>query len=373
MAEEIDVFLKEINAELPCGEDLEYDPDFIALEQAIQGKPEQQIGDVIQEAEPPNWKVVRKLAEQLLTRTRDLRVLICYLRALIALKGISGLVIGLELLQKLIENFWQNIYPQLDPDDNNDPTERVNILMSLCDFDTFLKPLKKMPLVDSRSFGKFSLWDIHLAEGIISSNDPEIKIPELSSIDGAFQDCDVEQLKSNAKALTDSLQYLDKLEEFVTDQVGIDNAPNFSDLRKLLTEIDDAFSKQIAQQNNIKELVDESKNEPEITASPINFPVENVSNSAQISAIRNNDDVVKTLNLICDYYRVHEPSSPVPILLERAIRLTGKNFMEIMKDMAPEGVEQVEFLRGTPSDAPNNIESHSSSEAGNSSESDYNY
>ena len=83
-------YLDEIDAEHPCGENLEYDPDFIALEQAIKGKPEQQIGNTIQEAEPPNWKEVRKETEQLLTRSRDLRVLIYYVRALLALEGYSS-------------------------------------------------------------------------------------------------------------------------------------------------------------------------------------------------------------------------------------------------------------------------------------------
>ncbi len=37
------------------------------------------------------------------------------------------------------------------------------------------------------------------------------------------------------------------------------------------------------------------------------------------------------------YYARQEPSRPVPILLTRAKRLVGADFMTIMKDMAPQG------------------------------------
>jgi type VI secretion system protein ImpA len=347
---EIEGYLKEIDAEHPCGEDLEYDPDFIALEQAIKGKSEQQIGDTIQEAEPPNWKEVRKSAEQLLARTRDLRVLICYIRALSALEGFIGLAKGLELTKKLTESFWQDIHPQLDPDDDNDPTERVNILMSLCDFETFLNPLQRVPLIESSVFGKISLRDIHIAEGQISVVDSDTDVPELSSIKGAFQDCSAEQLKNIAQALTDNLHFLDDLENFVTEQVGVGDAPGFTELRKLLKEIDAIFSKwldKLGMNQNVE--IAQAESDTEVTDGTV--PAVKRIDLTTPSAINNNEDVVRTLHLICDYYKQHEPSSPIPILLARVIGLVGKDFMEIMKDMAPNGVEQVEFLSGTSSES----------------------
>ena len=50
------------------------------------------------------------------------------------------------------------------------------------------------------------------------------------------------------------------------------------------------------------------------------------------------------------YYERHEPSSPVPLLLKRAKRLVAKDFMEILRDLAPDGVDQAERISG-PSDS----------------------
>jgi type VI secretion system protein ImpA len=71
-----------------------------------------------------------------------------------------------------------------------------------------------------------------------------------------------------------------------------------------------------------------------------------VSAKSISGVINNNQDVIKTLNLVCDYYKKQEPSSPVPMFIERAIRLVGKNFMEALKDVAPAGVDEAKFILG---------------------------
>jgi type VI secretion system protein ImpA len=62
--------------------------------------------------------------------------------------------------------------------------------------------------------------------------------------------------------------------------------------------------------------------------------------------ITSRDDVIKAMDKIGEYYKRNEPSSPVPLLLERCKRLVHKDFMDIIRDMAPEGLAQVELLRG---------------------------
>jgi type VI secretion system protein ImpA len=62
--------------------------------------------------------------------------------------------------------------------------------------------------------------------------------------------------------------------------------------------------------------------------------------------VHSRDDVVKMLDKICTYYEQNEPSSPVPLLMQRARRLVTMNFMEIMKDLADKGLPQVEAVTG---------------------------
>jgi type VI secretion system protein ImpA len=56
--------------------------------------------------------------------------------------------------------------------------------------------------------------------------------------------------------------------------------------------------------------------------------------------------VVRALDNICAYYRRHEPSSPLPLLLERCKRLATMSFIEIVREMVPDGIPQVEIIAG---------------------------
>jgi type VI secretion system protein ImpA len=60
---------------------------------------------------------------------------------------------------------------------------------------------------------------------------------------------------------------------------------------------------------------------------------------------------VHAIGRICDWIERHEPSNPAPLLLRRAQRLMNKSFLDIVRDLAPNGVDQVEMLAGRPDEA----------------------
>jgi type VI secretion system protein ImpA len=62
--------------------------------------------------------------------------------------------------------------------------------------------------------------------------------------------------------------------------------------------------------------------------------------------IRSRAEVIRALEALCGYYDRHEPSSPVPMLLRRAQRLVHMSFMDIMKDLAPDAMSDIEKIRG---------------------------
>lgn len=62
--------------------------------------------------------------------------------------------------------------------------------------------------------------------------------------------------------------------------------------------------------------------------------------------INSRADVAATLARLCEYYARQEPASPVPLLLGRAITLIDKSFVDLMKDLAPEGLAQLTQVVG---------------------------
>jgi type VI secretion system protein ImpA len=62
--------------------------------------------------------------------------------------------------------------------------------------------------------------------------------------------------------------------------------------------------------------------------------------------ITSREDVVRLLDRMCEYYERSEPSSPIPLLLRRCKRLVSANFLDIVRDVASNAVDQVETLCG---------------------------
>ena len=62
--------------------------------------------------------------------------------------------------------------------------------------------------------------------------------------------------------------------------------------------------------------------------------------------VASRDDVIRMIDKILAYYQRYEPSSPVPMLLERAKRLAPMSFMEVMENLAPDSLQQLYVIRG---------------------------
>ena len=55
---------------------------------------------------------------------------------------------------------------------------------------------------------------------------------------------------------------------------------------------------------------------------------------------------MRRIDELCDYYARREPSSPVPLLLRRAQRLVGMDFEDLLRDLAPTGIDELRVVSG---------------------------
>lgn len=342
---DVNSLLEEISAELPCGEDLEYDPEFGEMERAAQGKPEQQIGSTLIPAEEADWLVVKNRAIALFGRTKDLRAAVYLTRSLLHTEGLVGLRDGLALIQGLLERYWETVHPQLDPADNNDPMLRINTLTSLCDPETVLHGIREAILVNSTALGRFSLRDILITSGKLSlpagSDEQVIKS---STIDAAFMDAQLDDLQNTANVIHQSIESVAAIESQLMDKVGSMQMADFSTLPNLLKEAQHIMSEHLIKRG-VGGVVAEAAASSEATNE---VPGSQISAQPMTGAINSQEDVIRVLDMACEYFKKHEPSSPVPLLLQRAKRLVAKDFMEILRDLTPAGVTQAEEISGVP-------------------------
>lgn len=332
----VESLLAPLASDAPCGENLEYDAAFTAFERALQGKPEVQYGATLVAAEPPDWKAARTQALALFSRTRDLRVAVPLAQTLLHTDGLDGFADGLRVVAGLLQSAWADLHPKLDPQDGNDPTMRVNSLAALCDADSTLKAVRDACLVSSRVHGRFSLRDIDLASGEAAEG---VSRPELATIDAAFMDADLDALQAATAALAAAIEQSTLIENTLQSHVGAARALDLAPLRTLLSRARAVVEERIGRRADAPVAVQAAGAAGEAAAAV-------GARGAMAGDIGSRDDVIRLLDRICEYYRQAEPSSPVPLMLKRARRLVPMGFHEIIADLAPDGLGQVEKILG---------------------------
>ena len=332
---DVNRLLQPITDVAPCGENLEYDAAFGELERVAKGKEERRSGAEVIPAEEPKWPEVGEAADALLKRTRDLRVLAYLTHAGLNVDGFAGFAAGLQVVHGWLQTFWDSVYPQLDKEDDNDPTLRINSLAALDSREGILRTLTRVPLVVSRAAGRYSLRDIRLAKGEVAPAAGEKK-PDSALIDAAFADCDVAQLGATAEAVREASKTLEAIVVLMRERVGAGRAPTVANLTKDLRSLQVLLTQQLEKRGVVAAAGAGAEAGQPQAAPPPPPP----------GGIRNREDAIRILDDVSDFFKKNEPSSPVPLLLQRAKRLVSKDFMEILKDLTPKGVSEAEAIGG---------------------------
>jgi type VI secretion system protein ImpA len=331
----------------PAGPNLEFDQDFGALERAAQGEPERQAGDTLVAAKEPEWKVVEAQAAALMERTRDLRVLGHLAVARLHLTGLPGYAEVLVLIRQLLEARWEELHPQLDPEDDNDPTLRATSLLRVADPALALRHIRDLPLARSPRLGRYSWRDISIAIGAIK-DDTRTEKPTEAQVRSAFQDSDPAFPAASRAAAAAAVEALAAIAAAFDARAGVGTGPNFEDLSKLLGEIirfiDRYAVLPAAAEAAAPETVDAGAGPAAAMPAAAAARTPTAVTASALTEVSTRADALRLLDLACQYYRRYEPSSPLPLLIDRAQRLAEKNFLEILRDLAPDGVMQAQNI-----------------------------
>lgn len=350
MSPQDNVALPDLGGDAPAGGNLELDPDFSALERAIQGKPETQHGDP---ATPPDWQEAETLATALQQRTRDLRVMVHLATARLHLAGMPAFVDVLAQIRDQLETHWEQVHPQLDPEDDWDTTWRKNALAGLKDPGRVLRALRNVVVADTRDpkQARQVVWwrDIAVFQGQIAPDAGRPKLGE-TAIRQALAQTDQARLTALRDAVGRARVEAIAIPAAFEARAGQGKGPDLTDLQKLLHEMEQGLER--------FEPAAESAPPPEDAAGEPAGALPEVHVGAQVSvprdgtnpraitAVSRREDALYLLDLAAAYFRTNEPSSPLPLLIDRARRLATMEFLDILRDIAPDGIGQAQIIAG---------------------------
>ena len=328
----IDALLAPIREDAPCGDNLEYDPAFTALETASQGKPEQQFGNTVIPAVEPQWDEVARQAQELLQRTKDLRPALLLVRAAAHEQGLEGLLLGLQLLTGLLDRYWEQLHPRLD--DDNDPTMRMNILTPLNDPSMLVRDLYDVQVGVSRGMGPVHVREIAASHGMLASS---AETPSQLQMLNALAEIQAGQ-PALAQMLAGLAPALVALQRVISERSGRDGLLDLDRLvpiSKLLAQIGRSLGSD--------ESLDVATAGTEGNALTDGLMPADVSRDG---GIRSRRDALRMLDRVIAYFEQVEPGNPAPLLLIRAKQLIGVSFFDIVTNLAPNALDTIETVTG---------------------------
>ena len=323
----------------PCGDDLEYDADFTALVSAAQGKPEQQFGDTVIPAVEPEWREVAEQSDAILRRSKDVRAAVLLLRAATRLQGVAGFAAGLRLLTDLLDSFWDGIHPQLDADDDNDPTMRLNALAPLTDEGMGLRDLYDAQVGIARGVGPIRVRDIAIAHNALTAVGGEAAY-SMAQVQGGLEAIQAERPEA-IQAAVEVPALIDRLHRLIVDRTGRADAVAFDALRGIGRVRNKACAAASGAPAD-----DAGAATGEGDAGTQDASATAARPAAPRGEILNRQDAVQMLDRVIRYLEQAEPGNPAPLLIERAKKLIGVSFLEIMANLAPNAMDTIETVTG---------------------------
>ena len=336
----IEALTAPLSEEYPCGDALEdfvFDPDYAEVDRISQGKEEQVMGDEVIEAEEPDWREVLDKSLSLFERVRSVRLAVLITKALCVRQGLGGMRQGLELVHSLLEKYWDQVEPLID---DGDATERLHTVGELATGQGLIRLVREVELVASPAIGRFTVRDYFVATDRLQPKANE-EPATLTSINQAMMDCELDQLKETLENIQQAIELLGQIEALFNKSVSSQYMIDLDPMSKLLAGLQSPIQEALGRRGIA--VGDAEAAEPATVSAPAAAP-------PVAGQIATREDVVRMLDRVTEYYNRNEPSSPVPLLLQRAKRLVSADFMAIIKDVASDGMQQADLLLGSKDD-----------------------
>ena len=311
-----------------CGPDLEYDADSLDLAQAA-GKPESQFGP----GEPADWERVSSLSVSLFERTRDLRLALWWGRARVNLDGFAALPAVLALFHGLLERFWDTLHPLPDNDDP-DALARLSVIDAMNKLESLLGDIRSSSLSNDPRLAGLRVRDVEVA---LSKLTPRAGEAPRTQGQVAGMLAAAEDVSAALTEQTDAaLGWLARLQSLMNDRFGADKGVDFSTVRGMLTCVRAVLPVGPA-------AAAESAGSFRGAASADAAPAWSASG---VHSVETRQEAVRAIELVCTYLERNEPTNPAQLLLRRAARVIDKNFLQLVRELAPDAVKEVSRIMG---------------------------
>ena len=334
---DIDKYLAPCPGDNPVGESLRYEGTYDSIQEAREEEPaELPQGIWERELKKANWDEVKDLClDALENRSKDIQVAVWLVESLICLHGHAGFKAGLQLLLALAENFWDEAYPVIEDGDSTGRIAPIIWLNEKVSLKLKFIPITMPKSMDSKPYS-FADWESANLLEKLAVKDPD-----------AVARAESEGRATRAKFLGSVM--------FTSGTFYIDQARDIEESLKLLSDFNglldekcarDAPSLNMLKENleNIRGLVNNFLKEKQIEMPESAVQAEGGEGQTDTAAkdpgeqlgtlsIKSRNEAYQMLAAAADYLLIHEPHSPTPHLVKRAVSWGRMSLTELLREL----------------------------------------
>jgi type VI secretion system protein ImpA len=149
--------------------------------------------------------------------------------------------------------------------------------------------------------------------------------------------------------VVDALEQLKELQRQMQDRFGFERSVDLKPLRAMLDDVlgllPESFGDAAGATDSTADDADDGTDTPQAAGAPRG------RRGGGAWSVESREDALKAIALVCSYLERHEPTNPAQLLLRRAERLIDKNFLQLVRDLAPDAINEVARIMGVDPDS----------------------
>jgi type VI secretion system protein ImpA len=359
-----DLSLTELTAPINggSGEDLSFSLLFDQVKEARRADPDYLTqGDWQTDLKLSDWDLTITLTAQGLAQdSKDLMLVAWLCEGLAHKHHFIGITFGLKVAERILDVFWENLFPTLE-EGLDERAARLTWLNS-----TLTAVVGGLPITQGDKFGLLRYDESRQMENLALQNQKAMTaaLNEGKINAEMFQRSvvltDTAHLVSKAAEINDSLQACQRLQASMGKLFGHE-APSFASLSEVLSRAAQLAEKLLKDRG--VELNVPAQAAPEPEAEPTDEPTQGVANALTIkdsapAPLRTTpltrDEAFTMLAGIAQFFKQTEPQSPVPYLIERAIKWGNMPLEGWLSDVIKDSnvVDSIRDVLGTKEPKP---------------------
>lgn len=275
-----------------------------------------------------DWKKVYQLAINILTsHSKDIEITVWLIEALLRLDGFSGLNSGFKLTSEMVTQYWDLLYPLPDEEGINTRLAPIAGLNGEDIEGSLIVPIALTPLISKDLTIPITLW--HYQQALEIDKIPNKQKPSdsvtLNNIEQALKEVSVDLIQSEVNTLKNCIENYQQLVSILGQKCNSEPLPS----SRITTQLNSCLEC-LMTLGQVPLPTSSSTIETTALVQPDSSKPDNLNvTKAQLTR----EQMLLNLLEAAQFFRSTEPHSPLPYILERAVRWAKMPLPDLLKEL----------------------------------------